>query len=203
MKFILLITFLISSLTALAGSRLEAWKNGKEIRFVERDTHGKFIGFGTLHLENWGNTDNRSEWIARHTDGTFATGYKGYLEKFTVKGMKKNQNRLVIRNTKGEFVTWLAMDEFLTSGFEAMDVNRDGKKDTIYVVRYKGKFINWAKAKLETWSNYANPVLVVRDTADAKNNGKILSYIPAEVLSNGNVVYRDPESGKFVSTNLK
>jgi len=202
MKFMMSVIFLLASLSVFAGPRLEAWEQGKEIRFVQRDDRGAFMGFGTLQLENWNKTDDRSEWVARHADGTFVTGYKGYLEKFKVKGMPKEENRLVMRNKKGQFVTWLAMDELLTSGYEAMDVNRDGKKDTVYVIRYNGKFVNWAKAKLENWSNQKYPVLVVRDTADSKNNGKILSYITAEVLSNGRVIYRDPETGRFVSTNL-
>jgi hypothetical protein len=82
-----------------------------------------------------------------------------------------------------------------------MDLDRDGDKETVYVIRYQNKFVNWAKAKLETWKNFKFPVLVVRDSADSLNNGKLLAWIAAEKTVNGKLVYRDPETGKFVSTN--
>lgn len=195
MKAFMLFLGLTLTLNLFAASKIEAWKNGEELVFVDRDAKGLFQGYGQLHSESWNDGDDVSEWVARRANGQLVTGYKGHLEKFKVAGMKKEQLRLVIRNKSGAFVTWKAVDELFTSGFESFN------GQTVYVVRYNGKFVNWAKAHLESWSNYNNDVLVVRDTQDGSNNGKILSYIPAETMLNGQVVYRDPETGKFVSRN--
>lgn len=201
MKLFTLLMGLVLSVSAFAGNRIEAWKNGKEIVFVERNAKGQFIRSGELRLENWNGTDDRSEWIARFADGSFVTGYKGYLEKFKADGKKLEELRLVIRNSDGQFVTWLAINDLISSGFEKMDYDRDGKKETIYAIRYNGKLLNWAKAKLENWGSFELPVLVVRDTADSKNNGKLLAWIAAEKTSDGRIIYRDPETGRFVSPN--
>jgi hypothetical protein len=201
MKQLLCLLFILSAFSSWAGSRLEAWKNGEGIKFVIRDDQGRFLTYAEMTLENWNDGDQRSEWVARKADGTFVTGYKGHLEKFKVKGLAREEVRLVIRNSAGEFVTWKAMDEDLTAGFERMDLDRDGDKETVYVIRYQNKFVNWAKAKLENWKNLKYPVLVVRDSADSENNGKILAWIAAEKTVNGKLLYRDPETGKFVSTN--
>ena len=93
------------------------------------------------------------------------------------------------------------MDELLTSGFERMDYDRDGKKESVYVVRYKGQFVNWAPAHLESWANQEHPVLVVRDTADGSNNGKLMTYVVATELAGGQLVYRNPANGQFLSIN--
>jgi hypothetical protein len=201
MKKLIGLLLLISCVSVWAGSKIESWKNGEELKFVIRDTQGRFVSYGQLTLENWNDADNRSEWIARKADGTFVTGFKGHLEKFNLKTSVLEKIRLVIRNAKGEFVTWRAIDEDLTAGFERMDLDRDGDKETVYVLRYKNRFVNWAKARLENWKNLKYPVLVVRDTADSSNNGKLLAWIAAEKTTNGKLIYRDPETGKFVSTN--
>jgi hypothetical protein len=200
MRFLLALVLTLSQ-AAMAGTQLENWQNGDGIRLVVRNDQGKFISHGELSLESWNDGDDVSEWVARLDNGQFVSGFKGHLEKFKVKGLAKEQTRLVIRNSKGHFVTWMAMDALLTAGFEAIDLDRDGDKETVYVVRYNGKFVNWAKASLENWSNFAHPVLVVRDTADSHNNGKLLAWIAPTVLSNGNVIYRDAETGRFVSHN--
>jgi hypothetical protein len=201
MKKLIGLLLLISCVSVWAGSKIESWKNGEELKFVIRDTQGRFVSYGQLTLENWNDADNRSEWIARKADGTFVTGFKGHLEKFNLKTSVLEKIRLVIRNAKGEFVTWRAIDEDLTAGFERMDLDRDGDKETVYVLRYKNRFVNWAKARLENWKNLKYPVLVVRDTADSSNNGKLLAWIAAEKTTNEKLIYRDPETGKFVSTN--
>lgn len=199
----LLLTVLLTfNLNAATQYQIESWESGEELKLVLRNDKGQFEGHGTLSLESWNDGDDTSEWIARRADGTLVTGYKGKLEKFKVKGLKKEQTRLVLRNAKGHFVTWVAMDDKLTAGFEKMDYDRDGKKETVYVIRYNGKFVNWSAAKLENWANYEHPVLVVRDTADGQNNGKIMTYVAPEVHSNGNVMYRNPETGRFISNNL-
>lgn len=199
---LLIVSFLISTVSLADNSyRIEKWESGEELNFVVRNELGQFQGHGSLQLESWNDSDETSEWIARRADGTFLAGsYKGKIEKFKVKGFKREQMRLVIRNTKGHFVTWVAMDELLTSQFERMDFDRDGKKETIYTIRYNGKFVNWAPARLEEWANQVHPVLVVRDTADGINNGKILTYVVGAIV-NGRLQFRDPETGKFLSPN--
>lgn len=204
MKSLVLVLSLLFGLAAQAGAsyKIENWESGEELKLVLRNDAGQFVGHGTLQLESWNDRDETSEWIARRADGTLVAGaYKGKLEKFKVQGLKKEQVRLVIRNAKGHFITWVAMDDKLTTGFEKMDIDRDGKKETVYVVRYQGKFVNWAPAKLESWGNFEHPVLVVRDTADGQNNGKIMTYIAPEVQSNGTVKYRNPKTGRFLSNN--
>lgn len=203
MKILLALLMVISSAAFASKGKIEAWKKGEKIQYVVREDDGTFVSFGELSNESWNDGDDTSEWVARKKDGTLVTGFKGKLEKFKVKGkaVKKEQQRLVIRNARGEMVTWIAMDKFLESGFERMDTDKDGDKETVYVVRYKGQFVNWAKAKLESWDNYTDKVLVVRDTEDDKNNGKLLAWIPAEKMSNGQKIYRDPASGQFLSAN--
>lgn len=205
MKILLALLMVISSAAFASKGKIEAWKGGEKIKFVIREDDGTFVSMGTLKNESWNDGDNTSEWVARKKDGTLVTGYKGKLEKFKVNTqnskIKKEQQRLVIRNSRGEMVTWIAMDKYLDSGFERMDTDKDGDKETVYVVRFKGQFVNWAKAKLESWDNYKDKVLVVRDTEDDQNNGKLLAWLPAEKMSNGQKIYRDPVSGQFVSSN--
>lgn len=203
MKILLVLLMMISSAAFANKGKIEAWKNGEKVKFVVREDDGTFVSFGDLKNESWNDGDNTSEWVARKADGTLVTGYTGKLEKFKVSGknIKKEQQRLVVRNKRGELVTWIAMDKFLDAGFERMDTDKDGDKETVYVVRYNGRFVNWAKAKLETWDNYKDQVLVVRDTNDDSNNGKLMAWIPAEKMSNGQKIYRDPASGQFLSTN--
>ena len=94
----------------------------------------------------------------------------------------------MIREAKTKrFVTWIPMDEHLTVGWEMWS------KGPRYVIRWNGKFVNWSKPQLETWANYEQPVLVVRDTADGKNNGKIMTWIPA--TKKGNTYVYKNESG--------
>lgn len=201
MKNLLFVVLLSMITNVYASSRIERWLDGETLRFVVRDEQGKFEGLGVIELESWNDGDETSEWIARRQDGTFVTGYKGKLEKFKIKGLAKEQKRLVFRTASGEFVTWISMDERLTEGFERFDFDHDGTKETVYALRYQGKLVNWAPAKLEKWKNYAHKVLVVRDTADGKNNGKLLAVAYPEMLSNGNVVYRNPKNGQFLSKN--
>jgi hypothetical protein len=201
MRFIIFCLTLLFSFTTFAGSKIEAWKNGETIQCVIRDEQGRFMTRAELSLESWNDADKISEWVARKADGTFITGYKGYLEKFKVRAQSREDLRLVIRNSKGSFITWKAVDDLMTAGFERMDLDRDGNKETIYAIRYNNRLVNWAKAKLESWKNMKYPVLVVRDSADSKNNGKLLAWIAAEKLSSGKLIYRDPETGRFVSPN--
>lgn len=203
MKLFLVLVLGISS-SVFAASKIEKWENGEELRYVVRDANGLFEQWGNLSLESWDDGDDRSVWTARHDDGTFVTGYKGRVEKFKIKPNAKEQMRVVIRNAKGHFVTWTTLDDKVTAKFEKMDYDRDGKQETIFAVRMNGRLLNWAPAKLETWANYSEDVLVVRDTADSVNNGKLLAWVAPEVVEiNGveQVRYRDPATGQFLSSN--
>lgn len=196
MRFIVSALLLATTLSAFAGTRIENWKrNTDHLMVVVRDDAGRFMKMGELHSENWSDDDQRSNWTVRTTDGQFILGYTGTIEKFAVAGLDREQSRLVIRDNKQRFVTWIAVDDMITSGFES----RNGK--TIFAVRYQGRYVNWGVATLEQWNNHKLPVLVVRDTADSRNNGKLLAWVPGELLDNGQVVYRNPENGRFISPN--
>ncbi len=199
MKTLIALALALST-NAFAASKIESWMNGESIPFVVRDVHGRFVSHAELTSEQW-YEDDTSVWVARKANGRFVTGYTGKIEKFRVAGMSREQQRLVIRDARGQFVTWQSVDDRLTAGFEQIDLDRDGDRETVYVIRHEGRFVNWAKAELEEWSNFEHPVLVVRDSADGRNNGKLLAWIAGEELSNGNVVYRD-EAGRFISQNL-
>ena len=82
-------------------SKVESWKGGDELRYVVRDSNGLFKQWGYLSLESWNDGNDRSIWTARHSDGTFVTGFKIYTEKFRIKLGAKEHLRLVIRNSKG------------------------------------------------------------------------------------------------------
>lgn len=213
MKLFLVLVLGLSA-SAFAKSKVESWKGGEELRYVVRDADGLFEQWGYLSLESWNDGDDRSVWTARHADGTFATGFKGYTEKFKVKAGAKEHLRLVIRNAKGHFVAWTTLDDKVTARLEKMDYDQDGKQETIFAVRMSGKLLNWAPAKTETWANFSEDVLVVRDTADQGNNGKLLAWIAPEKMANGQVVYRMPyttrnkagdiviKKGEFLSANI-
>lgn len=181
---------LLTSAAFAAHPRIEDWKSGG-LTYTVRDDQGRFEAIGKLSLESWNDGDNISEWVVRKADGTFVTGYTGKLEKFRISKSKPQQIRLVIRDSNGRFVTWEPMDEKLTTGWE-----RQQNGDWRYVIRYEGKYVNWAQGKIETWANIGK-VLVVRDTADDQNNGQILTWIAPEVI-NGVEKYRDPATGRFI-----
>lgn len=177
---------------------LEKWKSdNKQVRFVVRDEDGVFARWGILTLESWNDNDPEvSEWVARRENGTFVSGgYKGKLEKFKVAGHDREEYRVVFRK-KGQFVTWVAIDDLITSKWERWRNPRTGIEEGRYVVRYNGQLVNHSTAKLENWQNYEHPVLVARDTADAGNNGKLLSWIAPQLKSNGIVYYMNPDDSK-------
>jgi hypothetical protein len=196
MRLILSALLLITSLSSFAGTRIENWKrNSDPLTLVVRDDAGRFISMAELHSESWSDNDMRSNWTARTARGQFITGYTGTIEKFAVAGQRNEASRLVIRDNKQRFVTWIGVDDKMTSGFESF------AGTTNFVVRYEGRIVNRAVAKLERWNGHALPVLVVRDTNDSRNNGKLLAWVPAEKTSAGQVVYRNPENGRFISAN--
>ncbi|MFA6236515.1 MAG: hypothetical protein WC635_04230 [Bacteriovorax sp.] len=182
---------------------IEQWKGDNALKFVYRDARGLFKSWAVLEFESWQGSE-KSKWVARLENGQFVTGYTGETEKFNV-GKGKEELRLVIRNATGEFVTWKALDDLIDAGFDSWDVDGNGQAETVYVVRYDGKFLNWARASLEDWSNFEAPVLVVRDTSDGSDNGKLLAWIAPDFYKSGpnkgNAYYKDPETGRFISPN--
>ena len=182
---------------------IEQWKGDNGLKFVYRSENGQFKSWGTLSFDTWSD-DEESVWSARLANGKFVTGYKGHTEKFDV-GTGKEELRVVIRNKNGQFVTWKSLDKLVSSQFDSWDINGDGDKETVYGLRYNGKFLNWAPATLEKWENFKKPVLVVRDSADGENNGKLLAWIAPAIYKSGpnkgKAYYKDPETGKFVSPN--
>lgn len=191
MVFVSVLVMLLGGLQGAAAGQIEAWKSGESIRYVDRNDKGQFVGWGELRLESW-SSDERSVWVARRSDGTFVTGFKGKLEKFRIDRGKPERTRLVIRDRKGQFVTWADLDAKLSAGWEKWDDN-----SWRYVVRYQGKFVNWAKPKLEIWLGFGT-VLVVRDSSDGENNGKLLTWVAPEMIGS-RTMYRDPRSGKFIA----
>lgn len=188
---LLVLTSIFGLSSAVAAPQIEAWKKGEKLVFADRNVQGQFVGWGELRLESWNDGDDKSEWVARKANGQFVTGYKGALEKFKVAKSAKERTRLVIRKANGQFVTWADMDKFLTAGWERWE------NGWVYVIRYNGQFVNWAKAKFEKWAGFGD-VLVVRDSSDCQNNGKILTWIAAEKVGN-RAFYRDPKSGRFIA----
>lgn len=200
LHFLLISLNVLLSATIFAGSaKIEQWKNGEELRFTLRNDKGLFVSHGVLNLESWNDGDNVSEWVARRANGTFVSGgYKGRVEKFKVSDYGREQMRLVIRNSKGQFVTWVSMEEYLSAKWEVWTVPGTNKKEARYVIRdYKGMLVNHAKASLENWANYSHPVLVARDSEDDGNNGKILSWIAPSTTARGKLLgYQNPNNFK-------
>lgn len=187
---------LVLALPVFAGTRIENWKrNSDPLMVVARDDAGRFISMARLHSESWSDGDARSNWTARTARGQFITGYTGTIEKFAVAGQRRESARLVIRDQHQRFVTWIGVDDKMTSGLERIN----GR--TQFVVRYEGRIVNRAVARLESWQDQRLPVLVARDSADGRNNGKLLAWVPGERLDNGQVVYRNPSNGQFISPN--
>lgn len=187
-------TTMFFSFVAQADLSIEAWKNTKQLKLVERNSQGQFVDYGTLTQESWNDGDQTSEWVARHADGTFVSGYKGRLEKFKRRGQARESQVLTIRKANGQLVTWINMDDQLVSRWE-----KNGTLGWRYVIRAKdGRFVNWANAQLEDWNG--KPVLVVRDTADDQNNGKILTLIYPTYDRNGSgsAQYIDQVSGQVI-----
>ena len=177
-------------------AQIESWRGGKEIRFVVRNESGFFDTHGVLRLESWNDGDQTSEWVARRKDGTLVSGgYKGRLEKFKVKAGENEQIRLVIRNSKGWFVTWTSMEDKLSQKWESWKISNSKKREARFVIRDANGLVNHAKGRLENWGNFAHPVLVARDSYDDGNNGKILSWIAPKVNAKGDFVgYQNPDN---------
>ncbi|MBY0383706.1 hypothetical protein K2X05_00990 [bacterium] len=190
MKGLLIALAMVFSLNTFAAAQFEIWE-GKEVVFVARDEQGRFTDTqATLSIESWDNSSETSVWVARASNGRFLARYTGKLEKFSV-GSGNEQSRIVMRDNNGQFITWIAVDELLTAGWENWK-----NEGWVYVIRYNGKFINWAKGNEEYWTGYGE-VLVVRDSNDGSNNGKILTWMLPDAAGN----YHDPVTGQFLTQN--
>ncbi len=88
----------------------EAWKN-KGIKFVVRDSQGKFVTWNVGRLESW---DAQSKWVVRDTKGRFLSHAKGNIEKW-----KNGQTRLVLRDNKGRLLTHVNINLTENSSFAA------------------------------------------------------------------------------------
>lgn len=172
-----------------AKATIERWSGSKELSYVVRDGEGRFLRIGTLKQEGW-TREGQTKWVPRTQDGRFRGGI-GRVEKF--RSDKGNEHkRIVVRDENGRFVTSEAIDDLVSAKIE----KRNG--DSYYVERLKnGKFLNSAKGELESWSNYPFEVLVFRDTSDAGNNGKILTWVAPDASGR----YHDPKNGQFISGN--
>jgi hypothetical protein len=74
----------------------EVWKN-KGIKFVVRDSKGKFVAWNTGTLESWG---TKSKWVVRDPKGRFLHHAYGKVENW-----KNGKTRLVVRDPKGRMMT--------------------------------------------------------------------------------------------------
>ncbi len=144
--------------------------------------------------------------------GRFVTGLSGVIEKFAVKGAATEQMRIVFRNEQGEFVTWLGLNDKVTKGWNVVKDKETGEvTDWRYEIRWnKGSGLNGivnsvslratidrlkaneddADKKSGAFVKYDGrtcPSLVLRDTADGINNGKIVVVVPGvhKVRSDG------------------
>ncbi|HLD75221.1 MAG TPA: hypothetical protein VJB34_10025 [Bdellovibrionota bacterium] len=186
-------------------SRLERWKN-EGLVFAVRDSETKeFVRWGRISLDTW-KGEEESSWVVRTEDGRLRTGYRGRVENWeTTSG--EQAKRLVVRNSKGHFVTWTPFEQDLREQWENDETN--GWR---YVVRHRasGRFVNVAKGELEVWKNWKNPVLVVRDSADGERNGQLVTFLPGRTETGRDgvtrIAYRvpagQPEGGQFITTVL-
>ncbi|PKL48639.1 MAG: hypothetical protein CVV42_09210 [Candidatus Riflebacteria bacterium HGW-Riflebacteria-2] len=88
----------------------ESWKN-QGIKFVVRDSKGKFVHWAYGRLESWG---AKSKWVVRDPKGHFLTHAKG-----TVESWKNGQTRLVLRDNKGRLLTHININIAEGSNFAA------------------------------------------------------------------------------------
>lgn len=88
----------------------ETWKN-QGIKFVVRDSKGKFVHWAYGRLESWG---TKSKWVVRDPKGHFLTHAKGNVEKW-----KNGKTRLVLRDKKGRLLTHVSINITDKSSFAA------------------------------------------------------------------------------------
>jgi len=88
----------------------EAWKN-KGIKYVVRDSKGRFVAWNIGRLESWG---AKSKWVVRDTKGRFLSHAHGTVEKW-----KNGQTRLVLRDKKGRLLTHINISLTESSSFAA------------------------------------------------------------------------------------
>lgn len=79
----------------------EVWQN-QGIKFVVRDSKGKFVTWNIGRLESW---SGKSKWVVRNTKGHFITHASGNVEYW-----KNGQIRLVLRDKKGRMLTHIGIN---------------------------------------------------------------------------------------------
>lgn len=178
----------------------EAW-NGEEmtqytVRFaagVEEITVETLEETLVLAVGDWVFTSTTQTFSVSSTPvgGQFVTGMTGTLEKWDL-GADRQAFVLVFRDAEGQFVTWLNVDGQISRGWNTANVA--GNVDDRYEVRWAagtgelaGQLINWASldsaleadraAVFHNVQGKACPVLAIRDTYDAGNNGQILTTV--------------------------
>ncbi|MEW6711035.1 MAG: hypothetical protein AB1403_14505 [Candidatus Riflebacteria bacterium] len=102
----------------------EAWKN-QGIKFVVRDSQGKFLTWNIGKLESW---DGKSKWVVRDPKGHFLTHAIGNVEKW-----KNGQTRLVLRDKKGRMLTHVSLQITDKSSFAANVVGLRHLKNPKYL----------------------------------------------------------------------
>lgn len=79
----------------------EVWQK-QGIKFVVRDSKGKFVTWNIGRLESW---SGKSKWVVRNTKGHFITHAHGKVENW-----KNGQTRLVLRDSKGRMLTHIGIN---------------------------------------------------------------------------------------------
>jgi hypothetical protein len=199
------------------------WEAGSEMTTIEGEIYYGWVYYSDSNsfvgLDAQGN-EGVVIWAAASVSvkqapvgGQFVTGLKGYLEKFDVGG-DQEQYRLVFRNSKGQFVTWLKVEDELSRDW---NVRGGDVKTAWYEVRWDGKVVNAAKASAQIWdspakkkfkpgaftcfSNKICPALTIRDTESGHNNGKILTSVSGSLGKDRRCYYHVP-SGEHAGTTI-
>jgi hypothetical protein len=181
-----------------ATAKPENWKDSELTQYVVRWESGQVSYQYSSNGKKWQRVE-KGDALADLTKeeiktleaagGRFVTGFRGQIEKFDI-GKAKEQNRLVIRNGEGEFVTWIALDGELKSSWNRRKEAGSDESAWWYETRYKagsglgGEIVNAVKmpAKHDAkefvrHDNVKCPVLTIRDTEDGPNNGKFLTAL--------------------------
>lgn len=102
----------------------EAWTN-QGIKFVVRDSKGKFVTWNYGKLESWG---GKSKWVVRDPKGKFLTHAYGNVETW-----KNGRTRLVLRDKKGRMLTHVSLEITDKSSFAANVVGLRHLKNPKYM----------------------------------------------------------------------
>lgn len=181
-----------------ASVTAESWKSNEMTKYVARYNVGaRKYEFRSFDRSFWEYNYRTRTWkkvtrthlnvISKSVGGRFVTGLTGQLEKWDING-SKNESVVIVFRSNGKFLTWKDVSDDLHAGW-----NRRKGTGWVYEVRYKagtpmaGELVNSAsltellKNKKKAFVDYTDrnicKRLVVRDTDDAANNGKILTVV--------------------------